>query len=166
MDTNLFELILSDSYIKNQAEKRILALKNYILGGIFIDSKEKKLKEAATDNPKLDLWINSIDKKVLSKITPQNIYSTFEVLEKEIKAIEPLILYLPYELPDEEVAQIGTKLRADYGKKFLMEITIDPSLIAGCALSFRGIYKDYSVKQKITDNKQEILAAFRQYVKH
>jgi F0F1-type ATP synthase delta subunit len=99
-------------------------------------------------------------------ITPQNIYATFETLEKDIKTIEPLILYLPYELPDEEISQIGTKLRADYGNKFLIEVNIDPNLIAGCALSFKGIYKDYSIKQKIADNKQQILSTFRQYVKH
>jgi len=166
MSSNLLELILSDTYIKNQAEKKIIALKNYLLEDIFTTGKDIKTKKNVVDSPQLATWVANFDKKALSMITPQNIYATFETLEKDIKTIEPLILYLPYELPDEEISQIGTKLRADYGNKFLIEVNIDPNLIAGCALSFKGIYKDYSIKQKIADNKQQILSTFRQYVKH
>lgn len=166
MTTNLLEVILSNTFTKNQAEKKIIVLKNFLLNNIFAISKKKVSSEAITDNPKLALWVENLDKSVLSSVTPQNIYEIFEKMETEVKAIEPLVLYLPYELPEEEINQIGTTLRKDYGPKFLIEISIDPNLIAGCALSYKGIYKDYSVRQKITDNKQEILAIFKNYVKH
>lgn len=156
MTTNLLEAILSNTFIKNQAEKKVMVLKDYLLDNLFAQGKK-----TATDE-----WVTSLDKKVLESITPQNVYSVFDKMEADIKAIEPLVLYLPYELPETEIVQIGTSLRSDYGASFLIEITIDPNLIAGCALSFKGIYKDYSLKQKIADNKQAILETFRKYVKH
>lgn len=165
MTTNLLEVILSDTFVKSQAEKKVIALKNYLLNDIFVSNKTTDTK-TDVNNPKLNMWLTSLDKKVLSSITPQNIYATFNKMEADIKAIEPLVLYLPYELPESEITQIGRQLRSDYGPNFLIEVTIDPNLIAGCALSYKGIYKDYSVKQKIADNKQAILETFRRYVKH
>ncbi|MFA5932487.1 MAG: F0F1 ATP synthase subunit delta [Microgenomates group bacterium] len=166
MATDLLTIILSDTYIKNQAEKKVLALKNYLLSSLFTEGKKTMTAKTTADNPELDIWIKSLDEKIIKGITPQNVYSVFDKTEADIKAVEPLVLYLPYDLPGEEITQIGRMLRKDYGPKFLIEVTIDPNLIAGCALSYKGIYKDYSVKQRISDNKEAILKSFKQYVKH
>lgn len=166
MAEDLLNVILRDTFIKNQAERRVVALKNYLLSGMFKTGKTEAAPKTATDNPEIQVWLSKLDKKVLEAITAQNVYAVLDKTEADLKAIEPLVLYLPYELPPDEVAAIGARLRSDYGPKFLMEITIDPNLIAGCAISYKGIYKDYSVKQRIVDNKQAILETFRRYVKH
>jgi hypothetical protein len=51
MSSNLLELILSDTYIKNQAEKKIIALKNYLLEDIFTTGKDIKTKKNVVDSP-------------------------------------------------------------------------------------------------------------------
>lgn len=75
----------------------------------------------------------------------------FQKAEKEIREIEPLVIFLPFDLPEEKIPQLGALVRQNFGPKFLMEIKYDPSLIAGAALAWKGIYKDYSVKSKIKD---------------
>lgn len=163
MTTDLLKVILADTFTKNAAEKKLLTLKNHLLDTMFTTSPKK---EAKSENPELATWLTKVNKKALEDITNKNVYAVFDKAESELKAVEPLVLYLPYELPEEEMTAIGLRLRRDYGENFLMEVTIDPNLIAGCALSFKGIYKDYSVKQRIADNKQAILESFKQYVKH
>lgn len=143
---NLLDIILQDTFVKNAALKKTAVLKDHLLEKVF----------TAKADPQAAKW----------GVTPQNIYEVFDNLEKSIKALEPLVIYLPYELPEEQIIEIGQKLRSDYGKNFLMDIQIDPSLIAGAALSYKGIYKDTSVKQRIIDNQKEILATFRKYIKH
>lgn len=159
MDQILFETILQDTFLKSLALKRVAGLKDCLLNKVFSQIY-------SGGDPEITTWVMGLNQTVFAGITPQNIYSVFDRLEKDIKAIEPLILYLPYELPKETVAEIGQKLRTDYGDKFLMDIQIDPNLVAGAALSYKGIYKDSSIKQRLTDNKKAILAIFRKYIKH
>ena len=73
----------------------------------------------------------------------------YEAAREEIKAIEPLHLTLPFELPDTELQIISNKLRQDYGPRFLIETKIDPALLGGCTMSYKGVYKDYSIKNKL-----------------
>lgn len=165
MTNTLLEVILQDTFTKNLALKRVAALRNHLVNKLF-KASESKAGKNITEDPEITTWVLNLNPETLHGITASNVYKTFDNLEASIKLGEPLILYLPYELPAEEIMKIGYRLRADYGLQFLMDIQIDPNLIAGCALSYKGIYKDFSVKQKILDNKKEILAGFRKYVKH
>lgn len=162
---NILDIILADTFVKNTALKRLAALKDHLLTKVFSENSSPPAQTRIED-PELSLWILKISPNYFVNLNAQNIYEVFADLEKNIKACEPLVIYLPYELPQEQIAQIGQKLRANFGKNFLMEIQIDPSLIAGCSLSYKGIYKDTSVKQRIADNQKEILAIFRKYIKH
>ena len=166
MTNTLLETILQDSFIKTIALKKVTGLKDYLLTKVFSPSKQGPPITGITDDREITSWILSLDPVVLSKINQQNIYSIFDQLEKDIKAIEPLMIHLPYELPAEQIAKIGQKLREDYNNKFLLDIQINPALIAGAALSYRGIYRDYSVRQSISDQREAILATFRKYIKH
>ncbi len=73
----------------------------------------------------------------------------FAKAKAEIVAIEPLHLFLPRGLPDGELEKIVGKLRKSYGPKFLVEIKFQGDLIGGCAMSYKGVYKDYSIKNKL-----------------
>lgn len=166
MDQTLLETILQDTFIKTLALKKVIGLKDYLLDRIFSLAKQGPPKTSITDDPEIITWVLSLNPSLLTSINQQNIYSVFDKMEKSIKAIEALVLYLPYELPKEQLTEIGQNLREDYGNNFLIDIQINPDLVAGVALSYKGIYKDYSVKQSISLNKKAILATFRQYIKH
>lgn len=162
---NILDIILQNTFVKNTALKKTTALKDYLLKRVF-SKNQTPLENTGNEDPVMTKWVLDLDPAVYSDINPQNIYAVFDNLEKSIKDCEPLIIYLPYELPEEQIIEIGQKLRTDYGKNFLMDIQIDPGLIAGVALSYKGIYKDTSVKQRIMDQRKEVLAEFRKYIKH
>ncbi len=166
MDQTLLEYILQDTFVKTLALKKVTGLKDYLLNKAFSSSGQGPPETNMTDDPEITTWILSLNPALFSGINQQNIYSIFDQLEKDIKTIEPLVLYLPYELPQEQLTEIGQQLRDSYGSSFLIDIQIDPGLVAGAALSYKGIYQDYSVKQSIFDNKQAILATFKKYIKH
>lgn len=167
MEQTLLETILQDTFIKTRALKRVTGLKDYALNRIFSSLEQGSLLKADTmKDPEITTWISSLNPTFLGGINQQNIYKIFGQLEKDVKAIEPLVLYLPYELPEETITEIGQKLREDYGKNFLIDIQIDPALIAGAALSYKGVYRDHSVRKNIFDNKKAILETFRKYIKH
>lgn len=164
--TDLLEVILSNTFIKSLALKKVVVLRNNLVNKLFKGESTPLPSQSNVEDPKIASWAQDLNPAVFSNITQANVYSTFDTLESILKAIEPLILYIPYELPEKEIVQIGTKLRSDYGPHFLIEINIDPNLIAGCALSYKGVYKDLSVKQRISDHRKEILSEFGKYIKH
>ncbi len=94
--------------------------------------------------------LSSVEDQVRSRKIKAEDYNA---ARDEIKAIEPLYFYLPFELPEEEILKISSKLRRDYGKQFLIETRVDPQLLGGCALSYKGVYKDYSLKDRLNKTK-------------
>lgn len=153
--------ILDGSYTQTQALKRLRALKDLGIAKLF--GKQETKDEILVEQ---DSWFASLDKNFFRPFTKDNVYKLFEDAEKAIKDIKPLMIYLAVEIPEVEIAKIGQYLRQTYGNNFLMEIKIDPSLIAGTAFVWNGIYKDYSLRQKITDNRQAILSTLKGYIKH
>ena len=87
-----------------------------------------------------------------------------EALEKQVKSIQPLIIYLPFEIPEGEVVRIGMKIRTDLGKNLLLNFKVDPTLIAGCAIVWNSQLRDYSARARINQNKPQILSIIKEYI--
>lgn len=165
MSNKILDEILADTFVQSQALHRISALKSLVLVQLFAGKGQEKAVAPEID-PQLapgqqTPWIVSLNPKIYQHFNKDNVYQMFEELEQTIKKIEPLTLYLPFELPENELAKIGAQLRHDFGQNFLMEVKIDPSLLAGCALIWKGVYKDYSLKRKIEENRQKILETLK-----
>lgn len=159
MNSDLTEIILKDTYLKTLALKKTEDLKEYFVDQVFQNSKSSNIKLS-------DEHLKELDLNNIKGITSDNIYSIFEKTGLEIKSIEPLIIYLPTPMPEEEISKIGEFVRKSYGENFLIDIKYDPTLIAGAALSYKGVYRDYSVKNKIDSQKESILSIFKKYIKH
>lgn len=76
-----------------------------------------------------------------------------------------LLIYIAFEADDQTIYQIGMNLKKSFTSITLFDIKVNPALIAGCALSFGGIYRDYSLKAKIEDKKSEILESFKKFLR-
>lgn len=171
MVADLLDQLLANTYTQTEALSRLRALRDLILVQLF-GSKTKSTRAERPPSPdgmgptgQQTLWLTSLDKDFYSQFNRKNVYGLFDSLEREIKKNKPLVIYLPFELPEESVTDLGQRLRKNFGKNFLAEIKIDPLLIAGCSLVWNGIYKDYSIRQKITDNRERILAMIGEYIK-
>lgn len=162
MDQSLLNLILKDTFTPAACLKRLGLLRGVTETEIF-----QKQAEAKQNLPPDDLaWLEAVDTKVVAGLTGANFETIFKATEEAIRNILPLTVFVPFALPDQQSNEIGRKLRESYGDQFLMEVKIDPSLIAGCALAWKGIYQDFSLKKRIETQKQVILNTLKQYIKH
>lgn len=155
---DLFNILLTDSYTLSVLRQRTRVLKSYF-SKIFFGTGDSVLDEH-------DLaWINSLPKDFLAKFDKNNITQYLTELETKISQVQPLTVYLPFEVNDEAIKLIGGMARKLFNPKLFLDIKYDPTLLAGCALSWKGIYQDYSLKKKIEERKTEILAGFKTFLR-
>ncbi len=157
---DLLNQVLAETHTQTAALRRLRALREMLTRRLFSNSQDLSV----TDPDDLN-WLYKLGENFFAKFNQKNIYDLIDYLENEIKNARVLIIYIPFSLPETELVKLSNKLRATYGPNFLIETKLDPQLIGGCALVWQGIYKDYSIKQKIKNNQENILTTFRQYFK-
>ena len=160
MDDHLFNKILENAYTLGQLRHRVRLLKEYLYHQIFAATQPQPQFEPVDSS-----WLNSLDKTFLAMFNKDNVDKTFENTEATLDTLKPLIIYIAFPPTEELIAQIGFFLRNNLKNHKLFEIRVDPNLVAGCALSFKGIYKDYSLRMLIQSKRAEILASFKKYIK-
>lgn len=158
MDDDLFNILLTDIYTLSTLRQRIKVLKSYF-SKIFFGRADLVLNENNI------VWINSLPKDFLEKFDKNNITQSIAELEKKMSQLQPLTVYLPFEANEEAIKLIGGMARKLFNPKLFLDIKYDPMLLAGCALSWKGIYKDYSLKKRIDERKIEILAGFKTFLR-
>ena len=156
---DIFQKIAINTYTVHDMAHRVRILRSYLEMQIF-----KKYVEA-DQAPEDQAFINSLGGEFLKQFNSDNIAQIFEAVEKKISQITPLVIYLPFEMPAQEIDRLGLNLRKDFGQNFFYEIKFDPDLIAGCALVWKGIYKDYSLRSTIAQKREEILESFKGHIK-
>lgn len=157
MNNNPLELLLATTYSLSKLRKRIRVVRNHIMKKFFNQAEDQELLEAEDK-----IWLESMNNIFLFQFTKENAYQKLDELEKEISKIQPLIIYVAFDIPSEEVEKIGIWLRREINPYLLCEIKQDPEIIGGCALSWKGIYKDYSLRKRAEDNKDQIIGIFKQ----
>lgn len=163
---DLLDQVLATTYTLPDALSRLRTLKDLILLELFGHGEQPNADKAPESTGKQPGWFASLGKEFFHTFTRENVYKIFDEMEVEVKKIQPLVMYLPFELPDEEMEQVGQHLRQLFGKRFLVDIKFDSKLIAGTALVWGGVYKDYSLHKKMEDNRQTILNNLKGFLKH
>ena len=138
---NLFPEILQNNYTKSGTLLAVSNLRREVTKGLYGSKPAESIKGLKRDNAT----------EVLTKI------------KKQIEAIEPLFITIAVQLPEEKLAEIAGRLRKTYGSKFLFEFKIDPLLLAGCQLVWKGKLVDYSFKSKLAASHSIILETMNKY---
>lgn len=155
----MLNTILSNTYTTHDLKHRLRILRSYL---------EKKLFgniEADDFSPDDLAWLNSLGENFYTSFTKENLYLVFKDLEKESQKLTSLILYLAFEAQTPQIESISQWLRKNLQTKLIFEVKIDPDLLGGTALVYKGVYKDYSLRAKIQEQAQTILAEFKKYVR-
>lgn len=143
---DLAALILKSSSTKSEALLKLRALSAYVSAELFGGQYQPDAaEEELTD------WVKEASQEIISGFDKKSFTTIFTGAEKAIKAADAIVIYLPFDLSGDNLAAISKKANS------LLEIKIDPSLIAGCAIANKGVYKDYSVRAKIAEQHQEII---------
>ena len=157
MDNNL-NILLASSFTKPQVIKRISLLHDFLNYWLFGSNLplEKALAEFAGKDFDSKL-IGSFSTNFFRQFNTENVTKLLKDLNDQVNKFQLLTITIPVFLPEHEVVRIGHYLRTNFKAKFLIELKVDPSLIAGAALTYGGNYKDYSLKARIAENRSAII---------
>ncbi|OGE37328.1 hypothetical protein A3D79_00090 [Candidatus Daviesbacteria bacterium RIFCSPHIGHO2_02_FULL_39_8] len=164
MEKKILTTILNNTYTLSQLRKRVNILKNYLTLRFFGNSQEWE-KQANQFDPEEIAWLQNLDETFWQNFNKDNVYPIFEEIEKNLAKANILNVYLPFETNSQIAATLGQYMRKLFDRVILFDIKLDPSLIAGCALSWQGIYKDYSLRKKIADNRIQLMESFKKFLK-
>ena len=157
---NLLSTIVSNTYTRSDLRRRISLIRNYYETQLF---GTKGIEEDISADDKT--WLETVVKNT-SSVTKDTITQVFTDVEEESEKLPFLSVFIPIDLPADEIDRLARSIREDYGKNSLiLDLRIDPLLIAGCALAWGGVYRDYSIRQSIQNRKDEIIASFRKYIR-
>lgn len=152
------EKILESTFTVSQMRHRVRILREHISRKLFNTSNTKQLELADLE------WVNLLGKPFLDQFTKDNCDQIFKYLEDYLQNLKPLIIYFAFEPVKELNDQVGLMLRQNFTNHKVFDAKIDPGLVAGCALSFNGIYKDYSLRVRIAQEKEKIMQNFKKFL--
>ena len=157
---NLLNTILKDTFSVNLLKHRLRILKSNLLK-TFFGSNQEELSLCAEDIN----WLKSIPLPLYQQFDKDNVYQIFSNLEMEISKLKVLTIYLTFEPDEITLSEIGAFARKTFDPTLLLDIKLNPNLIAGTAFAWKGIYKDYSLHAKIEEKKPEILEGFKRFLR-
>lgn len=161
MDNTILNTILKDTYSLGQFKHRLRILKSNLLKTFFGGEEEN-----ASPSPEDLNWLKSLPDNFYQKFNKENVYEIFSGLEKKSVGLPTLTIYLTFEPNDENLTQLGSFSRKTFNlPSLLLDTKLNPDLIAGTALVWKGIYKDYSLKSKIEARKEEMTTGFKRFLK-
>lgn len=158
---NLFEQILETTFTTSQLTRRIRSLRYYITNRLYSPNKAQ-LPQSINEE---DLyWLVELGENFYKNFTKSNTNQILENFYNQAKSTKTFLMYIPFDMPPEEMLALGQKLRQNYAPNLLLDIKHDPELIGGPALIINGKYIDLSMRKKIEDNKNTIVARIREFL--
>lgn len=156
---DILNVVLKNTYTVSQFKKRLRILQFYFQQKFFQSAVGEPLSLADTQ------WFNSLPQTFLQSFNKDNLAQIMANLTSQINTMQVITIYLPFEATEETLDQIGIKARSLFNPILVLDIKYNPQLIAGCALTWKGIYKDYSLHSRIAEKKQLILESFRKFLR-
>ncbi len=152
-------IFLNNTFTTSDIKRRLILLK------VFIYSKFFGSTFTSSDYDPADFsWLQSLGNGFFKQFTSTNATIILSKLEDELKQLPVLIVYVPFEMPETEFFRLGNWLKTNLGSNFIFETRIDPDLIGGTALSWKGIYKDLSLRETLLENRNQILESFKEFI--
>ena len=158
MEDKILDKILITTFTMASLKRRLKALKSRLSEHFFggDTNREMMMNE-------LDL-LNSYGVQFLNDFQKESFYQSIAKIEAKINAIKPLTIYLSFEPEEDQIKQIGTRVREIYSQKLVLDLKYDPQLIGGSAFIWNGVYKDYSIRAQIQQDKEKILNSFKSFL--
>lgn len=159
MEDQIFETILKNTYTVFQFKHRLRILKSnfnqkFYGGDLQIEPAEDDIN-----------WMKTLPQTFFQSFTADNQAQIFTFLEGKLKETPALTLNLAFNPPDELINEMGEFYRQKFTSFKLIDLKFDLSLIAGCSMIWKGAYKDYSLKARIEERKEEIMQSFRKFLR-
>lgn len=168
MNKDLSRIFLTNVNTKIEALRRLRLLKGF-LNQIFFEQQSKvdikqsidrffEVSQDASEFIEVDkAFFLKLGDDFYKQFNTRTLNKQLEELEATLNQVKGVIVYLPIELPQTEVEKMGQWFKVNVGEQTIMDIQYDPTLIGGAAFSYNGVLKDYSLRARITTQKEMIL---------
>jgi F0F1-type ATP synthase delta subunit len=156
MSDQIINKILETTFTIHDLRQKIRILKNFVGHSLF--ASQMPLDPEVNN---FTSWLEDLGSEFLAQFNQSNYSTLFGEMEKKVESLPNLVIYFAIETTSGQLNSVGKWLRESYGSNFIFDPKYDPSLIAGCAFVWKGVYKDYSLKAKINENHQQILEVIK-----
>lgn len=181
MDQELLNRLLENTYTNRSLIRRTRYIKDFVAFRLFDLTEPKRhslsLKDQleeylltrsssllATQTLEEDrAWLLSLGDEFFNRFAPDTLSALFKELDQKLSQLELVVIYLAVQLPELEENRLGGWFKKNLGQRVLLEIRFDPSLIGGCALSYRGVYKDFSLRDRLSQNRKLIFNSLQSF---
>ncbi len=167
LEEKILDQILKDTYTADSFKRRFQALRMQLSGKLYKGNDQDEIKDdVKSEKNDLEKWLEGFDQSVLEGITSNQFSAMSEHIDKFISNLNPLTIYFVFVPEEKQIEEVGKWLRQNLkNDRLIFNVKIDPALIGGCAIVYNGVYKDYSLKEKISKNKNLLIEEFRKYFK-
>lgn len=157
MEEKILDELLKDTYTLEDFRKRYFALKKVVEGDLY--HKTDELAEESKGE-----LLEGFDKSLIKDLKSGDYSRINEYIEDFMRGTQALSIYFVFVPEDKQIKEIGGWLRNNLkNPRLVFQVKVDPALIGGCAIAYKGVYKDYSLRAKIKDNKTRLIEEFRKY---
>lgn len=80
--------------------------------------------------------------------------------------IPVVTLSVPMEIPEVEAERVGQFVRRTFGKTVIVDFKVNPAIIGGCGMSWKGVYYDFSLPYYIKKNREKLITLINSYAKN
>lgn len=162
----ILAVILKETYSLSQLKHRLGILKSNLLRAFFGSTPDVGIPNEVNLSPDDLNWLKSLPREFYQKFTRDNVYKIFSDLDDAAHNLKILTLYLSFEPDNGALSQIGSFARSTFGlPALLLDVKLDPGAIAGAALSWKGVYKDYSLRAQLALKKRELWEEFKKFLR-
>lgn len=161
--TPALKTILSNTYSRTSLKSRLSLLRDFLEFQFF----------SPHANPNLFYLINEYflaknisrdefnafmtwDYSFFNQFSKESFYAQLQHLEEEATKMPLIRLFLPFNPPVYEVPKLGIWFRENIAEDILVDIKLDPNLIGGCALVWKDVYHDFSLRYYLEKNKAAV----------
>lgn len=170
---NLLETILTNTYTKADLTHRTNLLREFLEYQYFTPHANSNfiflLNEFFIAKNELRDEFNALmawGQDFISLFTRENMYAGLKEISDGIAKLPTVTLFLPFIPPIYEVPKLCGWFRGNVGGDVLVDIKNNQELIGGCAVVWKGVYRDFSLRYYMSLRKEAITKVVGDYLEN
>jgi hypothetical protein len=163
----LFTALLIITYTKPDMLRRLRMIREYMEYKFFSNRENANLDGYLRDNAIVGpdaAALMSLGEEFFLAFTKANAYAYINALVDRVNLYPVMTVYIPFDPTYDDVVKLGVWFRDEVDKTIIMELHVEPRLLGGCAFSYKGIYKEYSLMYYLKKKRQDISQMLNGYV--
>lgn len=127
---------------------------------LILKEPGKKISQKLKNKISFDLFeiLKEIEKKEKQYQDAEGQVFFLRLLKKHLISLPKVRLEIAFDIPEVMLGEISQWFEDNFGKKFVLDIRVNPKIIGGTRLEYNGRWADFSLAKKIKENKSEIIA--------